>query len=161
MTDREIDGHIETNAHRPSDKQTEQEADRQTENQRDVQIKLTRFPFLTQTGLVCFFEELGGLEDQAWLVLVLCWAMLAPSWPSVGFSLAILALMLGHLDGKVGSKTPRWRPRGPDGAAWRLPDGTYRGGWEVIERLWGPPRFKRSLDPRNLKISILEEILQL
>ena len=28
-------------------------------------------------GFGRFFKDLGGLEDQAWLVLVLCWAMLA------------------------------------------------------------------------------------
>ena len=49
--------------------------------------------------------------------MALCWVMLAPARPSVGLSLAILALMLGHLDGKLGSEAPRWRPRGPGGAS--------------------------------------------
>ena len=63
--------------------------------------------------------DLGGHVGSSWRYI-------GPSWPSVGLSLAILALMLGHLDGKLGSEAPRWRPRGPGGAS--------MGGLEALRR---------------------------
>ena len=64
-----------------------------------------------------FLESRGCSWRPCRLILAPCWVMLAPARPSVGLSLAILALMLGHLDGKLGSEAPRWRPRGPGGAS--------------------------------------------
>jgi len=77
-----------------------------------------------------------------------------------------LGSMFGHVGGKMlqdsdqeGSVEPAW-------AAWRLPDGKSQGGLMVKVGFWGPTHTQKTLrfsycKPRNLKISILEEILLL
>ena len=54
----------------------------------------------------------------------------------------------------------------PNMGGWRLPDGKSQGGLMVDVELWGPTQTQKILrfsycKPRNLKISILEEILLL
>ena len=83
--------------------------------------------------------------------MALCWVMLAPARPSVGLSLAILALMLGHLDGKLGSEAPRWRPRGPGGASMgglEAPRREAPGGVDGKSGVLGP--YPHSKDPQIL-----------
>ena len=77
--------------------------------------------------------------------------MLAPSWPSIGLSLVILALMLGHLDGKLESETQKLRPRGPGGASMgglEAPRREEPGGVEGKSPALGP--YPDSKDPRIL-----------
>ena len=52
-------------------------------------------------------NALGGHAGSSWRYVGLCLAMLAPSLPSIGLSLAILALMLGHLGGKLGPESAK------------------------------------------------------
>ena len=59
--------------------------------------------------------------------------------------------MLGHLGGKVGSDTPRWRPRGPGGASMgglEAPRREEPGGVDGKHAALGP--YPDSKDPQIL-----------